>query len=137
MAATRRKQEIIGRWSMDDNKLDADPLIDLAKSFLATEPLLSLAKASVRPSSPVINAGRRDAPAFDFFCNPRDAQVDVGPNSTDDDDHPLGRAGIQPLRPPVPLLPFSCSMDLFHAQDKRRLRRYMIVAMTSHWFHTG
>ena len=65
---------------MADNKLDADPLIDLHESFLTNEPLLSLAKTSVGPTSPIINAGRRaDAPAFDFFCRPRDAQVDVGP----------------------------------------------------------
>lgn len=65
---------------MAENKLNADPLLDLKESFLTNEPLRSLAKANVGPSSPIINAGRRaDAPPFDFFCRARDAQVDVGP----------------------------------------------------------
>jgi Right handed beta helix region len=74
------KREVIGRWRMAENKLNADPLLDLKESFLTNEPLRSLAKANVGPSSPIINAGRRaDAPPFDFFCRARDAQVDVGP----------------------------------------------------------
>ena len=65
---------------MADNKLNTDPLISLKESHFDSEPLLDLAKAKVGASSPVINAGRRaDAPGFDFFCNPRDAKVDVGP----------------------------------------------------------
>lgn len=76
----QEKQEIIGRWNMADNKLSADPLINIDESLFASEPLLDLAKARVSPNSPVVNAGRRaDAPAVDFYCNPRDAQVDVGP----------------------------------------------------------
>jgi hypothetical protein len=74
------KQLVISRWNMADNKLNTDPLISLKESLFDSEPLLDLARAKVGPSSPVINAGRRaDAPGFDFFCNPRDAKVDVGP----------------------------------------------------------
>jgi hypothetical protein len=76
----QEKEEIIGRWNMTDNKLNADPLLNLKEALFDSEPLLNLAQARIGPNSPVINAGRRaDAPAFDFFCNPRDAKVDVGP----------------------------------------------------------
>jgi hypothetical protein len=76
----QEKQVILSRWNMADNKLNTDPLINLKESLFESQPLLDLAKARVGPSSPLINAGRRaDAPGFDFFCNPRDAKVDVGP----------------------------------------------------------
>jgi hypothetical protein len=74
------KKAIIGNWTMKDNKLETDPMIDLKESFFETEPLHDLAKVRINQNSPIIDAGRsEDAPAFDFFCKPRGAKMDVGP----------------------------------------------------------